>query len=70
VADALSRREEEVVPGISDGGPIIDLSSKEFNSEQYLEPRKRIHDNQSIMDNLVYKGTWKLWVPINLVHQV
>jgi len=89
VADALSRREEEVVYCISDGGPFIDLSSKEFNSEQYLELRKRIHDNQSklpdfmVVDNFVYKGTelakgdllqeeesWKLWVPINLVHQV
>jgi len=63
VADALSRREEEVVPGISDGGPIIDLSSKEFNTEQYLELRKRIHDNQSklpdlrVVDNFVYKKT-------------
>ncbi|XP_052855200.1 uncharacterized protein LOC128263960 [Drosophila gunungcola] len=63
VADALSRREEELISEINDGGPVIDLASKEFQSEQYNEIRKQIQSNQSrlpdlrVVDDFVYKRT-------------
>lgn len=63
VADALSRRHEVDVSELSDIGPIIDLTSKEFRSDEYLDLIKRVKENQSrlpdlrIVDDFVYKRT-------------
>lgn len=58
VADASSRCEE-----ITDSGPIIDLLSKEFDSEEYIELVNRIKENQDrlpdlkVADKFAYKRT-------------
>ena len=40
VADALSRRDENEISEFSEFGPIVDLSSKEFSSPEYLELKR------------------------------
>jgi len=80
VADTLSRRDEIVVNEIHGLGPMIDMSSKEFMSQEYEELTRRIQDDQSRLTDLrvdsgyIYKrlkgvegsDSWKLWVPSNL----
>jgi len=45
VADTLSRRDELVVNEIHGLGPMIDMSSKEFKLQEYVELTRKIQDD-------------------------
>jgi len=63
---------------------MIDMSSKELNSQEYVDLIRRIQDDQSRLTDLrvdngyIYKrlegadgiDSWKLWVPSNLRNSV
>lgn len=63
VADTLSRISEGEVNAMDENGPIVDLSSEHFNSEDYSKLKNNVCQNQSrfpdlkIIDKFLYKRT-------------